>query len=237
MVDSRNAALGIEAGDQRDQGDRGFLLSWVLATSVGLVVGGAVAAAVEEAIRRSWYRFDMPESEEVFKVALAVGVMLFIWGAVIGTMQWTVLRRRLPGSGWWAPATAAGWCLAGVVAGVFSAVVNEFSPSGSEGITIVKIAVGFIPFLLWPLFQWLGLRRRVAAAVQWLWGSVGALFLAGVGAFAVVRGAMVGAGWLTPYDFPSIMAFALFGVVMGPIYGAITGVVMVRLLRRQRTTS
>ena len=67
----------------------------------------------------------------------------------------------------------------------------------------------------------------------WLWGSVGALFLSGIGAFALVRGGMVSAGWLTPYDFPSVKVFVLVGVVMGPIFGAVTGVVMVRLLRQR----
>jgi len=101
---------------------------------------------------------------------------------------------------------------------------------------MAKIALGFIPFFLMPgLFQWLGLRRRFDTAVWWLWGSVGALFLSGAGAFAVVRGGMVSAGWLTPYDFPSVKVFVLLGVVMGPILGVATGVVMVRVLKQQRT--
>jgi hypothetical protein len=233
-----NSALGLKAGDQGDQRDQGYLSWWVLATSVGLVLGGGIAATVEGAIRRSWYRFDMPESEEAFKAALTVGVTLAVWGASIGVMQWAVLGTRLHRAGWWVPATAAGWGLAGAVAGVLSAVVNDFNPSGSDSITVAKIALGFIPFFLMPgLVQWLGLRRRVHAAVWWLWGSVGALFLSGIGAFALVRGGMVSAGWLTPYDFPSVKVFVLVGVVMGPIFGAVTGVVMVRLLRQQRTTS
>ncbi len=123
-------------------------------------------------------------------------------------------------------------------AGALSARFAELTPSGADDISALSVVVGFIPFILLPgLFQWLGLRTRVDAAMWWLWGSVAAFLLGGVGAFAVVRGGLVSAGLLTPYDFPSVKAWVLFGVVMGPIYGAVTGVVMARLLRRQPITS
>ena len=214
------------------------MLWWVLATSVGLVLGGAVAATVEGAVRRSWYGVAMPEAEEVLKSTINVGAMLAVWGAIVGSVQWTVLRRRLDRAGWWAPATAAGWGLAGVFAGGLSALLTDLTPSGSDNITLLSLVVGLVPFVLLPgVFQWFGLRRRVAAAARWLWGSAGAFFLAGVGGFAVVRGGMVSAGWLTPYDFPSVKVFVLFGVVMAPVYGAVTGLVMAQLLRARGTTT
>jgi hypothetical protein len=234
MANNANPALVLEVGDQREQDSRGFVLWWVIATSVGLVTGGAVAAMVEAAMRRSLYRDAMPESEQVLKSMLNVGLMVSVSGAFIGANQWLVFRRRLSHSGWWVPAAVAGWGMAGAFSGGLSALFQDVTPSMSD-VSAASVAVSLIPFFLMPgVFQWLALRRRFDNAVQWLWWSHGALFLGLVGALAVVRGGLVTVGWLTPYDFPSVNVFVLFGLVTGPIYGAVTGFVIVRLLRQQR---
>lgn len=38
-----------------------------------------------------------------------VGVGLF--GILVGSLQWLVLRQQIPGSGWWVPASTAGWLI------------------------------------------------------------------------------------------------------------------------------
>lgn len=233
MANNASPALGLEVGDQREQDSRGFVLRWVIATSVGLVTGGAVAAMVEAAIRRSLYGVAMPESEQVLKSMLNVGLMVSVLGA-FGASQWLVFRRRLSHSGWWVPAAVAGWGMADAFSGGLSALFQDVTPNMSD-VSAASVAVSLIPFFLMPgVFQWLALRKRFDNAVQWLWWSHGALFLGLVGALAVVRAGLVTVGWLTPYDFPSVKVFVLFGLVTGPIYGAVTGFVIVRLLRRQR---
>ena len=101
--------------------DRRFVAWWALATTLGLVVGAASAALVEAAIRRPWYRFDVSMVEQMFKQGGNVGAMFALWGALMGAAQWTLLR----GINWaelWEPATAAGWGLAGIVAGTIGTV-------------------------------------------------------------------------------------------------------------------
>ena len=175
MANNASPALGLEVGDQREQDSRGFVLRWVIATSVGLVTGGAVAAMVEAAIRRSLYGVAMPESEQVLKSMLNVGLMVSVLGA-FGASQWLVFRRRLSHSGWWVPAAVAGWGMAGAFSGGLSALFQDVTPNMSD-VSAASVAVSLIPFFLMPgVFQWLALRKRFdkrgAVAVVEPWGSL-----------------------------------------------------------------
>ncbi|GEM_PF-901298 len=233
MVDSPNLARSLDARNEEDRDGRDFWLWWVAATSVGVVLGVVVSAMIEVAIAESWYRVAMPRSEELLKSILGFGVAVSMFGAFVGTIQWTVLRWRLNRAGWWAPATVAGWSLAGMVGRGLSAAFQDLTSAGGVG-SPVDLAVNLIPFILLPgVCQWLVLRRQVNAAGRWLWGSAGALLVAFVAAGTVVEKGLVSAGWLLPEDLSSVKASVFFGLVIGPIYGAITGVVMVRLRQRE----
>jgi hypothetical protein len=90
------------------------------------------------------------------------------------------------------------------------------------------VALGFLPVTL----QWMILRRRVRRARRWLLGAAGAFLVAAVVAAGVVRWGFVSAiGVLRPEDFPSAQAWAWFGGVVGLLYGAMTGAVLVALRR------
>ncbi len=204
---------------ERDQASWVLWRWWVAATIVGVVLGIAASGMLEEAISPSRYGAGIPQRE--LTAILAAGAVGSVLGAFIGAIQWTVLRRRLDHAGWWAPATIAGWCLAGVVAQALS--------TGDE--SLMDLAVILLPhILLTGVFQWLVLRREVRAAGRWLWGSAGALVAAFVATFMVAAPGMVMAGWLSWEDFASMKARVLFGLVLGPIYAVITGLVMVHLL-------
>jgi hypothetical protein len=214
MVKDSTAARAV-ALDRRDHDKQSLLAKWFFATSIGFAV--------------------MSSSQELAKSTINVGLALSLWGTLIATMQWTLLRRRLDRAGWWIPVTIAGWGLAGAMAGGLSAGVHILSPTGAESdVTVTTVAVGSVPLLLLPgLIQWVWLRRQVAGAAVWLLASAGAQFLAIVAASAVVRVGLVSAGWLRPEDFPSVRVVFLAGVVMGPVVGTVTGVAIGRLLRQQ----
>ena len=84
--------------NQKDLG-WGFWLRWVLASvlgsAVGVVIGGFAGSAIGEG----------------FAGMGAVGV---IFGALLGTMQWLVMRKYVALTSWWALATAFGYFLAGI---------------------------------------------------------------------------------------------------------------------------
>jgi hypothetical protein len=234
MVKDSTAARAV-ALDRRDHDKQSLLAKWFFATSIGFAAGGLAAGASEAAIRHSLYQVVMSSSQELAKSTINVGLALSLWGTLIATMQWTLLRRRLDRAGWWIPVTIAGWGLAGAMAGGLSAGFHILSPTGAESdVTVTTVAVGSVPLLLLPgLIQWVWLRRQVAGAAVWLLASAGAQFLAIVAASAVVRVGLVSAGWLRPEDFPSVRVVFLAGVVMGPVVGTVTGVAIGRLLRQQ----
>jgi len=61
-----------------------FLVYWMMATTIGWIMGGFFAA----------------------------GISLIVTGLAIGVLQWIPLEKRLAGAGRWIPATWAGWGLA-----------------------------------------------------------------------------------------------------------------------------
>jgi hypothetical protein len=231
MIDTPNPSR--DASNKEDRDDRYFWFWWVVATTVGVVLGTSVGAMIEEASTQSWYLVGTPRPEEILTSLITVGGAYSALGAVVGLTQWTVLRRRLNQVGWWAPATIVGWSLAGVVGRALSAVLRDLTPAVGDEWAVDLAAYFMSVMLLAGVFQWLVLRRQVNGASRWLWGSVGALLVALVAAEAVVAG-IVSAGWLRWEDLASVQGWVYYGLVIGPIYGAITGIVMVRLLRQRK---
>jgi hypothetical protein len=138
-------------------------------------------------------------------------------GIITGVLQWLALRRRLAPAGWWAAASIVGAVVFGVV--VF----------GGMGVnTDVAWIVGAILFApVAGLVQWrLVLRRHVARGAGW-WVPAGLVgFFAGVTVAGLV-GAAFGLA-----DKEGGSDAVVVWTVIGAVYGAITGLVLVKLLRR-----
>jgi hypothetical protein len=215
-----------------------LLIQWVVANLVGFTAGGAIAGTIAEAMGRSHYGVATSTADAVLIATRTAGAALAVWGAVVGTAQWLVIRGRLRRVGWWVPATSVGWASAGVVAGILSgamggAVTGVGRDVGVWGF-VVAAAVGILALGLLPVtFQWMILRREVHRARRWLVGAaVAFLVTAGVAAGVVRWGLVSVIGVLRPEDFPSAKAWVLFGAVVGLLYGAMTGVILEQLLRR-----
>jgi hypothetical protein len=211
--------------------------TWVAANTLAFAAGGAIAGATARVTGQPHYGVVTSTTDAVLIAARTAGMALAVWGTVVGAAQWLVLRRELDRVGWWIPATCAGWALAGVVAGTLSgfmggAVTGLGRDVGVWGFVAAAaaglVALGFLPVTL----QWMILRRRVRRARRWLLGAAGAFLVAAVVAAGVVRWGFVSAiGVLRPEDFPSAQAWAWFGGVVGLLYGAMTGAVLVALRR------
>jgi hypothetical protein len=97
-----------------------FWLKWVLVSAVGWAVAMAAGLAVGLAVDRAGDA-GLAVGGSV-GVAGAVGVTGAVGGAVVGTAQWLILRKRAQRSGWWVLASVVGWAV-GLVVGVVVALV------------------------------------------------------------------------------------------------------------------
>jgi hypothetical protein len=186
---------------ERAQVGWSFWLGWVLVNTVGLAGSFIVAGAVGVVV-------DYAEGS-------VMGIILSgaVFGALLGVVQWLVLRRRVSRSGWWVLASTVG----GAVGGAMALVMDEAQ------IFAIVLAVGGASV---GIAQWLVLRRQVAQAGWWV--------LSGTVVGGIVGGAVdLVLGGTRGWDlFVVIMLLPVGGIVALAGYGAITGGVLVWLLRQ-----
>ena len=108
---------------------------WVLASTVGIAVFGDVV----------WYSSTTVEwvitgGALSFTVAMSVGFA--VGGAVVGILQWLVLRQHLSRAGWWVLASTVGFPVgAAVYVAVFQAV--NLALGGDLSAAFIERAMGF----------------------------------------------------------------------------------------------
>jgi hypothetical protein len=92
---------GMTTAEQR------FWLRWVVATTIGYLLGGAVSGAV---VLSGEMRFAEVSSSitTVSVMALTEALAFAVRGAAAGMAQWMVLRQSLAQPGWWVVATTGG---------------------------------------------------------------------------------------------------------------------------------
>ena len=163
-----------------------FWFGWVLASAVGMGLGGPLGT--------------MAASSADSTVAGYVGATVGV--ALAGGLQWLALRRRID--------RASRWALAGIlsVATVSIMALGLAVISTDVATTVGVVIMGAVLGVL----QWLVLRGQVVRAGWWILASA---------AGWIVGGALSGA---VPSDNP--VGWTLIGIV----YGAITGFVLVWLL-------
>jgi hypothetical protein len=147
-------------------------------------------------------------------MGFTLGAMM---GATGGYFQWFVLRERIVGAGLWWLASALGF---GLAMGAMEAANTGENPA------MAGILLGSIFGTATGLLQWLILRRNAPRAGWWLLANLlGSL----VGAIALPISTTVGesGNWG--------LAIITFGLVFGAGNGAITGGVLVWLLRQSYT--
>ncbi len=140
-------------------------------------------------------------------------------------MQWLVMRRHVARAGWWVPATAAGFTLAGGVAGsIFRLPSPAMSVPTPAVVFASAVAFGVVAGAAGGTMQWLVLRRYVARAGWWVLASFLGLTV-GLGAGVPLAQTLGQAG-------SYVESMALFGTIFGAGIGAIPGAALVWLLRQ-----
>ena len=196
-----------EAVTEPTHAGRGFWLGWVLATTVGLGLGLTVAEAM---VFEAAAAIDEVSTIEPLSVlAVVLSLVLFavggaMAGSLLGTAQWLVLQGRFSQLGLWILATTVGFA-------VGDAMGAEMS--GAVALALTGASVG--------IAQWLILRRwQVSRAGWWVLASI---------AGSVVSNAALEFAGGTSIETIALLV-PLFVFFVG--YGAITGAVMVWLLRQ-----
>jgi hypothetical protein len=193
--------------------ERGFLRTWVAANALGLGAGMALFAAIAEGFEQS----GILESPEVdILVGHLIGLLLA--GALFGLMQWLVLRRYIPQTGWSFLGASAGLWLGYVVG--YEAIGFPF-----DYVLGPALAAG-----LAGLAQWFALRRYVAGAGWWVLAGALGFMLGSIPGLAIAflgLGEAIGEGY-----FGWVALNGLMCSINGAIGGAITGGVLLWLLRR-----
>jgi hypothetical protein len=188
-----------------------FWLLWVLASAIGWAVGLTAANLTQLALEAA--SGGVVVEAEGGAVLEGAGNLLF--GLAVGTAQWLVLRRQIEGAIWWAPATAGGFALAGIVGGALQ------DAGAAVGGLVISLGLGVAAGTL----QWLLLRRQVKRAGWWVLGST-VLVFGGLITGLVLSFVLTGAA-------PDVSGSGIvFAAVGGAAFGITSGFILMWLLRQ-----
>ncbi len=231
---------------------------WIIATGAGLYLGWSLNLIVRPLlvlgkIDKVWPLDDL--MTVYYNVDLPVFVLLsvlsgLIAGALVGLFQWFVLRRRIAGLGMWIPATAVGFGMDFLLkAAYFLMRLSETSgfqePLQQPFLPYFLFATPILGALFIGLSQWLVLRREIPRSGWWVLimpvGTVLSWRFAGVPPllygdlnswiFRLATKTSIGVVPLTKVAYP--LPYLVEGIVLG----AITGVVIVMLIRASKRQS
>jgi len=134
-------------------------------------------------------------------------------GLAVGFMQWLVLRRYLPGTGWWIPTNAAGTCCLLII------------PTALGATDALLIATGIVALCgaMTGTLQWLVLRGKISRA--------GWLILANAGSWGLLCLLIISLSSNLGGGGGDLMDILLMTTAVAML-GAVTGGVMVWLLRQ-----
>ncbi len=190
---------------------------WTLLSALGLSLGIAAALVLGAPI------------EAVVGMILVTPVLTGLVGAVLGTSQWLVLRRRIANARWWIPASAIGLGT-GLAAGVVLVEqAGRVLTGGQVSIGSLDIStralsmavVGLVSGLCLGAAQKLVLRSRAGIGRRWLGMStlgLGTALVMGSLAADLIFGGLTGP--------VGLIAFVL---VAGLVAGAVTSMPLARL--------
>jgi len=225
--DERQAAMTMRAQRSKQRS-----WPWVLANAAGFAIGGAIAGGMVLTAEQPLVGTVRSQADAAAALAPVTAVSTGLFGALVGLLQWLVLRRWLSATSGWIAATAGGWAAAGAIAGTLSGflagTVTGVGPGiGVGGYLLALVggvaAIGFLPGIL----QSLVLRRRIGL-LAWSAAHLAALGAGVVVAFPVVLAAAV-FGW----SLPSAQAWAVGGLLMGTVFGIVTWRVLERAVVTQ----
>jgi hypothetical protein len=123
--------------------DWGLGLGWILATTLGWLVGFAICEALKSFL------------DSLSADGAVIGIS-------IGISQWFVLRRRIDGAAWWIPASIVGYAI-----GKFAADAVIQAETGMLGVVLSGVVIGIAA----GFAQWVVLVRHFSRAELWVVAS------------------------------------------------------------------
>jgi hypothetical protein len=143
--------------------NRSLYLQWLVTSISAWMLAWLVSGSIERPVISLNFH---PSSD--FRLMLINSLAI---GALLGTLQWIVLRRFFPGIRAWIPSSMLGILLANV--GMYGLLTAWEVLSLSRGASDLLNAVRFV--LAWGVFgailassQWLALRKHIRGAHRWI---------------------------------------------------------------------
>jgi serine/threonine protein kinase/uncharacterized membrane protein YidH (DUF202 family) len=215
--------------------NRRIILSWILINALSYSVAWAASVLFWNVSGREWN--------------------LLIFGLVVGFVpavaQWLILRHEIKKAGWWVLASIVGWTLAWSIGDYFNMFrswmrffhahlaggeVNGYPVVEAAGALITGIGfddylsaliIGATAGLITGFGQWLILRRCYRKSIAWIFTSIASV-TAALALYQFVFSYLLdigeGTGWW-------IVANILAGVMIGSVYGIISGFTLRRLIQ------
>lgn len=202
-------------------------LRWVIANCLAETVG--LGAAFGLGLILFPYLQEPGLLTALATAAAAILAGTFIEGSVVGTAQWLVLRRPLPGVKWrtWVLATAAGallaWTLGMLPSTLLSAGAEAGGPATAEPNAVVIYAaaalLGAGAGAILGAPQWFVLRRHVCRAALWIPANALAWAPGMVLAFAAADFLFSAGLGATGALAAGVAVLAAIGAMVGAIHG------------------
>ena len=202
--------------DKGSQAGWGFWLGWVVASTLGWLVGFIIAFFLLAIVGGI-----VGEDTGMNVLGLILGAFIFgaSLGSMVGILQWLVLRRRVSNAGWWVLASTVGFIVGqgGVEVAMYVAFGYPEEMGGMSSFTNV-LGQTVVPALTGAVIgtlQWLVLRGKVSRAGWWVLASI--------------------VGWVLGVTVAEIIPWGVeeMGILSSLVVsGAVTGAALVWLLRQ-----
>jgi hypothetical protein len=199
-----------------------FAVVWVLACAVGLSV--AYSAPIVPTIGL------IHGSIPVVRILVNWAVL----GAIIGVLQWAVLRPKIRKAALWIPLTAVGW-------GIAMTMCVLTLPRGRSHPAISLVMQLLLPGLVIGAAQWSLFRGHVRRAHWWIAACFLSWILADLSDVYINRRIGYGRNLFPGRTLATILGEDvrgfLCGAIAGACWGLVTGTMLVILLRRPTSRS
>ncbi|GEM_PF-612927 len=190
----------------------GLWAAWVLATAGGMLIGFLPANLLAETLG----------------LGIAYIVVPLLAGTLIGFLQWLALRRYVIGSVDWIFTAGAGWAIGYAVGLLMIQLVGAQPAVGSFWLSLVNYALFGV---IIALIQWPVLRREIPQVGPWILANVIGWTLG----FSIANAAQLA---IYSQFLPEPWKVSLFAQATGGlIAGAITGLVLVWIVRKPEITA
>jgi len=147
-----------------------FWAAWVVASTAGIFLGFVAMYALIFLVKAI---VPGVNEDRLFGVALFPFLAVFL-----STLQWVVLRRYVPRSGWWIMATVGGLLIAmAVSAGLVMVMSKTLGLGNQESLLYISPIVMTVVGLMLGLAQLLVLHRNIRKPYWWVLASTFGWFI------------------------------------------------------------